>query len=809
MFERYTDEALLVLASARIEAIKFGSRIIEPEHLLLGLAKEEEGLLGALFQKSHIDAQEVREAVERRVEIKGKVSTSIDIPLSDTSKRVLSAAEEEAKSLLHKHIGAEHLLLGLLRVRDSVAFEVLHELGMELLSVKTDILLLQKEQAPAKKKAEETILKEFGRDLVEMAEAGVFDPLIGRDTELERMIQILCRRSKNNPILLGEAGVGKTKIVEGLACRVVEGNVPYALHGKRIFSLDLSLVVAGTKYRGQFEERLKAIIKELNEAGDIIIFIDELHTIIGAGSAEGSLDAANILKPVLSRGEVQCIGATTPAEYHKFIERDRSLLRRFQPITVNPPDQDETLRIIQGIKDRYESFHQIRYGEDAVSAAVTLSGRYITDRFQPDKSIDVLDEAGSRVKLMKRYSSETVRDLERKIEGSVARMKRAINKKDFQKAILYRDEEISLRRKLKAAKGLGPKLEEEVPTVAKDDVESVVSSWTGIPLHAIRTDERAKLISMEGELHRRIVGQDSAISALSRAIRRSRAGLKNPRRPIGSFIFLGPTGVGKTELVRTLASFLFGSPKAMLRFDMSEYMERHSVSKMIGAPPGYVGHEEGGQLTERIKRQPYSVILLDEIEKAHHSIYNLLLQIMDDGELTDAYGNRIDFKNTILVMTSNLGAQYIQRRGRVGFKGMSADIDKKEIESMVLGEMKKAFNPEFLNRLDEVIVFDALSEDDLIKVCHLMIDDVNDNLRERGLEVRCDDAVYTWFVAKTCGDRQYGARPLRRAIQAAIEDKLSEKLIAGELTARGLIEVGLEGDELVFHEPVAEELPVL
>ena len=806
MFERYTDEALLVLASARIEAIKFGSRIIEPEHLLLGLVKEEEGLLGAIFQKSHVDAEEVRDLVERRVEVRGKVPPSIDIPLSDLSKRVLAAAEEEAKSLLHKHIGAEHLLLGLLRVRESVAFDVLQQLGMELLSVKTDILLLQKESQPAAKgkKTEDTILKEFGRDMVELAERGAYDPLVGRDRELERMVQILCRRTKNNPMLLGEAGVGKTKIVEGLSCRIAEGDVPYALHSKRIFSLDLSLVVAGTKYRGQFEERLKAIIKELNEHGDIIVFIDELHTIIGAGSAEGSLDAANILKPVFSRGEIQCIGATTPAEYHKFIEKDRSLLRRFQPVTVDPPSEPETVLILDGIKERYESYHQVAYGPDALDSAVSLSGRYIVDRFHPDKAIDVLDEAGSRVKLARHYRSDSIRELERKIENAVGRMRRSINKRDFQKAILYRDEELVLRRRLKEAKGLARPDDDEIPRVNKGDIESVVASWTGIPLESIRADEREKLLRLQDELSKRIVGQEGALSALSRAIRRSRAGLKNPNRPIGSFMFLGPTGVGKTEVVRTLSRCLFGSPRAMIRFDMSEYMEQHSVSKMIGAPPGYVGHEEGGQLTERVKRQPYSIILLDEIEKAHHSVFNILLQLMEDGELTDSYGNRVDFKNTIIVMTSNIGAQYIQRRGKIGFKGISQQLERKELEAMVLGEMRKTFNPEFINRVDEIIVFESLTDEQLMAVAQLMLADVNDNLKERALEVNAHPDVFQWLVERTCGDRQYGARPLRRAIQTTIEDVLREMLIAGELPDRGTIDIHVENDEIAFRQPVEE-----
>jgi ATP-dependent Clp protease ATP-binding subunit ClpC len=805
MFEKYSDEALLVLASARIEALKMNSPIIDTEYLLLGLIREGDSIVSRLFEKASIKPRRVREIIKERLQVGERVEATADIPLSQSAKTVLALAEEEARSMLHKHIGAEHLLLGILREERSLAGRILRSMGMDLLTVKSDILNLQKEKTQTKKKEEESILREFGKDYTEMAARGLFDPLVGREQELSRIVQILCRRFKNNPILLGDAGVGKSKIVEGLAMKVAQGTVPYILQDKRIFSLDLSLIVAGTKYRGQFEERLKLILRELKELGNVVIYIEELHTLVGAGSAEGSLDAANILKPVLARGDVQCVGATTPREYHRFIEKDRALVRRFQPINIHPPDEDQTLEILRGIRDRYEDFHHVTYADEILRYAVYYSSRYITDRFQPDKAIDVIDEAGSRVKLTRNTYAQKAREIDQLLQETLQKIKKAIAKRDFTKAIQYREEEMTYRKKLQLTRTLEQSVDKSQIPIQREDVEEVISGWTGIPIYSIRDDEKDRLLHMEEELHKRIVGQDVAISAVSRAIRRSRAGLKNPKKPIGSFIFLGPTGVGKTEVVRCLSRFLFGSEKSMIRFDMSEYMEKHSVAKLIGSPPGYVGHEEGGQLTEQVKRNPYSVILFDEIEKAHPDLFHILLQIFEDGEMADSYGNRVDFKNTIVILTSNIGAKFIQKKGRLGFKAESEDANRQEIKELVLGEVKKTFNPEFLNRVDEILVFDPLTDDNLLDICKLMISDLNEVLRNKGIDVALEEEVYRWIINTTCKDRSYGARPLRRAIQSTIEDPLSEKLIRAGEDFRGTVFVALEGDRLGFSEALADK----
>src|SRR4029079_15553223 len=596
------------------------------------------------------------------------------------------------------------------------------------------------------------------------------------------VVQVLSRRRKNNPVLLGDPGVGKTAIVEGLASRIVDGQVPPNLLGKRILALDLSLIVAGTKYRGQFEERLKGIISELTSSDDVIIFIDEIHSLIGAGSAEGSLDAANILKPALSRGEVQCIGATTPRDYHKYIEKDRALVRRFQPITIRPPSEDETFEILEGVKERYERFHGVRFTDDAIKASVFQSNRYITDRFLPDKAIDVLDEAGARVKLGKRTSYAEIKKTERELRKAVDGMKSALARKDFDEAVAFHDQEVTLRRRHEELKHRYEEETNKILEVSRADVEEVIARWTGIPIQSVAEEEMDKLLNMEVYLHERIVGQEEAISALSRAIRRSRAGLKNPNRPIGSFVFLGPTGVGKTEVARTLAEFLFGSEKSLVRFDMSEFMEKHSVSKLIGSPPGYVGYEEGGQLTERVKRAPYSVVLLDEIEKAHPDVFNLLLQVFEDGQLTDGLGNTVDFKNTIIVMTSNIGAKHLQKREGLGFQSSKEEAISEKVEELVRNEVKRTFNPEFLNRLDEVILFNALTENDLIQILELMVNQLNQNLAQKSITVTVADEAKKWILNQTLTDRSYGARPLRRALQKYIEDPLSEALIQGTIT---------------------------
>jgi ATP-dependent Clp protease ATP-binding subunit ClpC len=671
---------------------------------------------------------------------------------------------------------------------------------MRLNTVREDIVALLNEKTTLTRVKETPLLAEFSRDLTDAAMKNQLDPLVGRHVELERVQQVLCRRTKNNAVLIGEPGVGKTAIVEGLAQKIVYGDVPHFLADKRILALDISLIVAGTKYRGQFEERLKAIMKELTENPNIIVFIDELHTLVGAGSAEGSLDAANILKPALSRGEIRCIGATTPAEYRKYIEKDRSLERRFQAVKVDPPSEKETIEVLMGVKDRYEQFHHVEYTHDAIEAAVYQSSRYITDRFLPDKAIDLVDEAGARAKLREAgYSSEEFGEINRSIRVAVENMESAVAEKNFDKAQYYRDQEVQARETLQYVREkFDVKTNNRKVVVGKQDIDEVVSKWTGVPLTSINQDEGDKLLHMEDALHNRVVSQEKAISALSRAIRRSRAGLKNPNRPVGSFVFLGPTGVGKTELARALANFLFGSDHALIRFDMSEYMEKHSVSKLIGSPPGYVGHEEGGQLTEKVKRNPYSVVLLDEIEKAHPDLFNILLQVFEDGHLTDGLGNRVNFKNTIIIMTSNIGARFIQKKAGLGFQTADTAAISRSVSDMVLGEVRKTFNPEFINRIDEIIVFEALSDDDLRTITRLLVKQLNDNLVDRKIMLSLGSDVVDWIIEQTCKDRSYGARPLRRAIQRYIEDPLSEELIRGHLKG-GDIDVYLEGGSLAYR----------
>jgi ATP-dependent Clp protease ATP-binding subunit ClpC len=628
------------------------------------------------------------------------------------------------------------------------------------------------------------------------------DPLVGRDNEVERVIQILCRRTKNNPVLIGEPGVGKTAIVEGLAQRIADGEVPSFLAEKRILALDLSLIVAGTKYRGQFEERLKTIMKELMENQNAIIFIDELHTLVGAGSAEGSLDAANILKPALSRGEIQCIGATTPGEYRKSIEKDRSLERRFQAVKVPPPSEEDAVKIIMGIKDRYEKFHAVTYTDEAINYSVSHSNRYIPDRFLPDKAIDLLDEAGARVKLRQTSLPDEITEVQKRIKFIVHRMENAIANHEFEKARFYSDEERKERENLRGLREKYNLDESATGVVTKEDIEEVVSRWTGVPITSIKEEETQKLMKIEGELHKHVISQDKAISALARAIRRSRAGLKSPHRPIGSFLFLGPTGVGKTEIARTLARFLFSSEKNMIRFDMSEFMEKHTVSKLIGAPPGYIGYEEGGQLTERVKRQPYSVVLLDEIEKAHPDVFNVLLQVFEDGQLTDGNGQTVDFKNTIIIMTSNIGARHLVKRTGLGFQSDKEEMVSHKVEDLVKNEVKRVFNPEFLNRLDETIIFNALTDNDLMQILELLVQQLNQNLINKEITISVTEEAKKWILEKTITDRSYGARPLRRAIQRYIEDPLSEALIQGTIKERpAFIEVYLDNGQL-FYRPV-------
>jgi ATP-dependent Clp protease ATP-binding subunit ClpC len=721
---------------------------------------------------------------------------------------VLAYAAEEAERLSHKHIGTEHLLLGLLREEKCFAAEILRERGLRLSTVREELVRTQSEKMSASRPKESSLLTEFSRDLTQAAMDNTLDPLVGREGELERVVQILCRRTKNNPVLIGEPGVGKTAIVEGLAQRIADGEVPSFLADKRILALDLSLIVAGTKYRGQFEERLKTIMKELMENQNCIIFIDELHTLVGAGSAEGSLDAANILKPALSRGEIQCIGATTPSEFRKTIEKDRSLERRFQSVKVPPPNEGETIKILHGIKDRYEKFHAVSYTDDALDSAVYNSSRYIPDRHLPDKAIDLIDEAGARVKLRQTSLPAELADIQKRIKFIVHRMENAIANHEFEKARFYSDEERKERENLRELREKYNLDESASGTVTKEDIEEVVARWTGVPVTSIKEEEMAKLLRIEEELHKRIISQEKAITALSKAIRRSRAGLKNPNRPVGSFLFLGPTGVGKTEVARSLAQFLFGSDKALIRFDMSEFMEKHAVSKLIGSPPGYVGYEEGGQMTERVKRAPYCVILLDEIEKAHPDIYNILLQVFEDGQLTDGLGTTVDFKNAIIIMTSNIGARFLQKQqSQMGFQPGSAEATAAQTEDQVRSEVKRIFNPEFLNRLDEIIVFNALADEDLLQIIQLMVSQINQSLTHKQISITLMPEAERWILEKTCHDRSYGARPLRRALQRYIEDPLSEALIQGAITRPAFLEVFLEGDGLYYRQVDSEAQP--
>ncbi|HXH37943.1 MAG TPA: ATP-dependent Clp protease ATP-binding subunit [Thermoanaerobaculia bacterium] len=806
MFEKYNEKARRALFFARYEASKLGSRVIESEHILLGVLREGEEIIKEIFSRFNVKPEQIRREVEGDRPFVDRISSSAELPLSEESKKILAYAAHEAESMLHQYVGTEHLLIGILRVESSTAARILTARGLNVYGVREETISILKEREADKQKKELPFLAEYARDLTAMAHSAQFDPLIGREKEVERIIQILSRRTKNNPILPGEPGVGKTAIVEGLAQRIVDGNVPLFIANKRILSLDLSLIVAGTKYRGQFEERLKGIIKELKENTDIIIFIDEIHSLIGAGSAEGSLDAANILKPALSRGEISCVGATTIREYRRYIEKDRSLLRRFQAINVAPPNEDETLAILEGVKERYESFHKVKYSDTAIRSAVYQSNRYITDRFFPDKAIDILDEAGAKVKLRRVADTQNLRRLESEIRSIVKEMKKAISDKDFEKAVFLREREIELKEEVERFKQEREAVGEELMEVTKKDVEEIISSWTDIPVTSIEADEAAKLINMEDSLMRRVVGQDKAIRAISRAIRRSRLGVASPNRPMGSFIFLGSSGVGKTEVARRLAEFLFGSQRHLIRFDMSEYMEKHAVSKLIGSPPGYVGHEEGGQLTERVRRNPYSVVLLDEIEKAHPDISNILLQILEDGILTDSLGNQIDFRNTLIIMTSNLGTRFLTTKGHMGFREKSSEGDQKSAEAMIHQELKKEFSPEFINRIDDIIIFNPLTQIELREICRLLVDDVNLALVPKGVQIAIDDSVIDWLLRRAEEESNSGARPLRRAIQRYIEDELSEFLIRHKDSVPEWIDFTMNASEVLLMPRSSEAL---
>jgi ATP-dependent Clp protease ATP-binding subunit ClpC len=805
MFERFNENVRRALFFARYEASRAASHNIGTEHVLLGMLREADETLTELCEAVGVDVRELRDELLGEGVALEPVSTSPDLPLAEETKKVLAFAVHEAESMGHGRVGTEHLVLGLLRIEGSAAAQYLNTRGLELFQLRDEVVRRGHELEAEASAGATPHMEEYSRDLTRIAADGGFDPLIGRDDEVERVIQILSRRTKNNPLLLGESGVGKTAIVEGLATRIVEGGVPMLLANRRILALDLSLLVAGTKYRGQFEERLKGLIKELQDHGEIILFIDEIHSLIGTGSAEGSLDAANIIKPALSRGEITCIGATTVREYRKYVEKDRALSRRFQAVTIRQPSEEETIEILQGVQNRYEQFHGVSYQAEAVQAAVSHSGRYITDRAFPDKAIDVLDEAGARVKLRKVSSSSSLRQVQREIQEAVRGMKDAISKKEFESAVELREEELRLREELEMLETHAAESSEEI-IVSRADIEEVVASWTGIPVTSIEEDEADRLRRMEELLRLRVVGQDDAIRAVARAIRRSRLGVTSPHRPIGSFVFLGPSGVGKTEVARQLAGFLFQDVRHLVRFDMSEYMEKHTVSRLIGSPPGYVGYEEGGQLSERVRRNPYSVILLDEVEKAHPDIYNLLLQVLEDGRLTDNYGNVVDFTNTLIIMTSNLGGRDLVAEDGVGFGDGRRELESARAREIVDRRLRRHFPPEFVNRLDDVIVFEPLDEDSMLSVARLLIEETTDHLRRRDVELDCEPDIAGWLLDQCKLDPQAGARPLRRLVKLWVEDAVADVLIenrsAGQVHLRMKLANGRPTAEVV--EPVTE-----
>ncbi|MFO0904728.1 MAG: ATP-dependent Clp protease ATP-binding subunit [Pirellulales bacterium] len=820
MYERFTDRARKVMQLANQEAQRFNHEYIGTEHILLGLVKEGSGVAANVLKNLDVDLRKIRLEVEKLVQSGPEMVTMGRLPQTPRAKKVIEYSMEEARNLNHNYVGTEHILLGLLREQEGVAAQVLMNLGLKLDEVREEVLNLlghgieggeggerggrepaagsaTESGAPSAKggKSRTPALDSFGRDLTELARQGKLDPVIGREREIERAIQVLCRRQKNNPVLLGEAGVGKTAIVEGFAQRVVSGQVPELLADKRIVVLDLAMMVAGTKYRGQFEERIKAVMNEVRRARNTILFIDELHTLVGAGGAEGAIDAANVLKPALSRGEIQCIGATTLDEYRKYIEKDSALARRFQEIVVNPTSHDETVEILKGLRPRYEEHHRVQITDAAVSAAVEMSERYISARCLPDKAIDVIDEAGARVRLRSMKTSPDLKELDNEVEKLNKLKEEAVANQDFEKAASLRDQADKLKKKKEQIQRDHRDRSRETDGVVDEEIiAEVVSKMTGIPLTRLSTEDTKRLVEMEKQLHQRVISQDEAIRAIARAVRRSRAGLKDPRRPTGCFIFAGPTGVGKTLLAKALAEFMFGDSDALIHIDMSEYMEKHNVSRLIGAPPGYVGYEEGGQLTEKIRRRPYAVVLLDEIEKAHPDVFNMLLQVMEEGRLTDSFGRHVDFRNTILIMTTNAGAEAIKNEAQFGFAKPDDDASYDSMKGRVVERIERFFRPEFLNRLDEIIVFRHLNKEDLKKVIDLELGKVKERLFERGLKLTLTDDAKE-FIIKKGSDLEYGARPLRRAIEQYVEDPLSELLLKGEFDGKDEIVVGAIRDD--------------
>ena len=820
----FTPRAQQVLALARKEADRFNHNFVGTEHLLLGLIKLGQGVAVNVLQKMGLDLETVRMEVEKQVGTGPDQKMIGNIPYTPRVKKVLALAAKEAKALNHTYVGTEHILLGLLREGDGVAARVLKNLDVDIEQTRQEILkeldpnfAAQEEQAtaepgekapPSEKKGEvkTPALKAFGRDLTEIARKNEMDPVIGRKNEIERVIQILCRRTKNNPVLLGEAGVGKTAIVEGLAQEIAQGNVPELLREKRVITLDLALMVAGTKYRGQFEERIKAVMDEIRRSKNIILFIDELHTIVGAGSAEGTMDASNIIKPALSRGELQCIGATTLNEYRKYIEKDAALERRFQAVKVEAPSIEEAILILKGLRPKYEDHHKAEFTDKAIEASVKLSDRYITDRYLPDKAIDLMDEAGSRARIGTMTRPPEVKDLEGDIEDIKSKKERAIKNQDFEGAASMRDKEKHAKEKLESVlKEWRTTREEKRVKVDEDDILHVVSKWTGIPLQRMEQGEMARLIKVEEEMTKVVVGQKEGVSAICKALRRSRADLKDPKRPIGTFALLGPTGVGKSLLAKTLAEQMFGDPKALIQLDMSEYMEKFNVSRLVGAPPGYVGYEEGGQLTEQVRRKPYSVVLFDEIEKAHPDVWNMLLQILEEGKLTDNVGRVVNFRNTIILMTSNVGSDTIKKQSSMGFSPISDQNTYEQMREKILEEAKKTFRPEFLNRLDDIIVFRSLTKPDLIGILDLEINKVMARLmKNRNIALQLDEKAKDFLVSKGY-DPQYGARPMRRAVERFLEDPLAEELLKGNLHDGDPIAVSAEAERLTFNQKASAE----
>jgi ATP-dependent Clp protease ATP-binding subunit ClpC len=808
----FTDRVRKVLAMAREEAIRLQHDYVGTEHILLGLIREGEGVAAAVLTNLNVDLEQIHERVEESVR-KGKATIALgELPYTSRAKKVLEFAMSEARDFSHSYVGTEHLLLGLLREEKGIAAQVLNSLGVTLEEARADTLkVLGSDVGPSEpvgiggatpgatakagdKKSKTPALDHFCRDLTELARQGELDPTIGRATEIERVVEILCRRKKNNPVLIGEPGVGKTAIVEGLAQLIARGEITEALKDYRVLALDMAAVIAGTKYRGQFEERLKAVMNEIQQSRSVMLFIDELHTLVGAGAAEGAIDASNMLKPALARGELQCVGASTLNEYRKYIEKDGALERRFQPVIVDPPAVDETVEILKGLRSHYEEHHRVIIPDDALETAAKLADRYITDRFLPDKAIDVIDEAGSRARIASQVPPPEVEELKEQLAEIAQQKEEAIGGQDFERAAELRDEERELGQAIRERQeAWEEERKRHRPEIGEDDVGFIVSRWTGIPVMRIRQTESERLVRMEDELHKRIVGQHDPIVAISRAIRRSRAGLKDPRRPIGSFIFSGPTGVGKTELARALAEFLFADRDALIRVDMSEYMEKFSVSRLIGAPPGYVGYEDSGALTKAVRRRPYSVVLLDEIEKAHPDVFNILLQVLDEGHLTDNYGRVIDFKNTVLIMTSNLGAREISKGGGLGFQSADPKSSYEMMQDKVRSEIERAFNPEFLNRVDDTIVFHPLTKEEIAQIVHILLAEVNARLAEDQMTLKLTDDAVTFLVEKGY-DVKFGARPLRRAIQRYLEDPLSEKILVAEFSEGDEIEVGVDGE---------------